>query len=181
MLPKFSKMTSIIRATEADSFCLSEVSAQAFIESHGSSAPIEDINEYVLEKYNEETLKTELRDPANIYHLLYYNGELVGFSKIILNVPYKVGVDKSMTKLDRIFLLKKVYDLKLGIELLNFNLHLMKQHHQIGTWLFTWTENERAIKFYKRNGFKIVGTHDFKISENHTNPNYQMFLDFSNA
>ena len=174
-------MTSIIRATEDDSLILSELSKQTLIESHGRSAPKEDMDQYIALKYNEETIKAELRDPANIYHLLYYNDELVGFSKIILNIPYKEGVDKKMTKLDRIFLLKKVYDLKLGVELLTFNLNLMKQHHQTGTWLFAWTENERAIKFYKRNGFEIVGSHDFKISENHTNPNYQMFLNFSEA
>lgn len=172
-------MTSIKRANEDDSLCISEVAKQTFIESHGRSAPPEEINNYISEKYSEEVLKTELRNPENIYHLLYYNDELVGFSNIILNVSYKEGADKNMTKLDRIFLLKKVYDLKLGVELLMFNLNLMKLHHQNGVWLFTWIENERAIKFYKKNGFEIVGSHDFKISENHTNPNYQMFLDFS--
>lgn len=172
-------MTSIIRATVDDFLCLSELSKQTLIESHGRSAPKEDMDKYIALKYNVETIKAELKDAANIYHLLYYNDELVGFSKIILNVPYKEGVPKNMTKLDRIFILKKVYDLKLGVELLTFNLNLMKQHHQTGTWLFAWTENERAIQFYKRNGFVIVANHDFKISENHTNPNYQMFLDFT--
>ena len=174
-------MTTIIRAPEDDSLILSQLSKQTLIESHGRSAPKEDMDQYIALKYNEDTIKAELRDPANIYHLLYYNGEFVGFSKIILNIPFKEDVAKNMTKLDRIFLLKKVYDLKLGVELLTFNLNLMKQHKQTGVWLFAWTENERAIKFYKRNGFEIVGHHDFKISETHTNPNYQMFLEFSEA
>ena len=172
-------MTSIIRATEEDSLSLSELSKQTLMESHGRSAPKEDMDQYIALKYNEETIKAELRDPANIYHLLYYKEELVGFSKINLDIPYTEGVDKHMAKLDRIFLLKKVYDLKLGVELLTFNLNFMKHHHQTGVWLFAWTENERAIRFYKRNGFVIVGSHDFKISENHINPNHQMFLNFS--
>ena len=179
LLPNFSKMTSILRATEEDSLCLSELSKQTLLESHGRSATKKDMDLYIALKYNEETIKAELRNPANIYHLLYYNDELVGFSKIILNVPYKEGVEKKMSKLDRIFILKKVYDLKLGVELLTFNLNFMKLHHQTGVWLFAWTENERAIKFYKRNGFVIVGSHNFKISENHRNPNHQMFLDFT--
>lgn len=174
-------MTSIIRASENHTLDLSDLSKQTLLESHGRSSPKEDMDQYIELKYNKETIKAELKDPANIYHLLYYNGELVGFSKIILNVPYKEGVHKNMSKLDRIFLLKKVYDLKLGVELLTFNLNFMKQHDQTGVWLYAWTENERAIKFYKRNGFVIVGSHDFKISENHRNPNYQMFLDFTEA
>lgn len=172
-------MTSIVRATEADSPLLAELAKQTFIESHWKSSPEEDAKKYLLENFNEKTLVSELRNPDNIYHLLYHNEELVGFSKIIFNVPFEDGVDKNMTKLQRIFLLKKVYDLKLGFELLSFNLDLMKQHHQTGVWLYVWIENERAIKFYTRNGFRIVGSHDFKISENHTNPNHIMFLDFA--
>ena len=63
-------MTSIIRATEADTQCLSELSKQTLIESHGRSAPEEEINNYILENYNEETIKMELKDPKNIYFLL---------------------------------------------------------------------------------------------------------------
>ena len=172
-------MISIVSATEDDIPCLCDLSRQTFLESHGNSAPQEDLNRYMLENFTEDKVKSELRDPANRYHLLYYYGDLVGFSKIIMNVPYKEGTDKNVAKLNRIFLLKKVYDLKLGARLLTFNLNLAKENHQAGVWLFTWIENERAIRFYKRNGFKIIGTHDFKISETHTNPNYLMFLDLA--
>lgn len=172
-------MTTITRASEDDSLCLSEVAKRTFIESHGRSAPEEDINDYITEKYTETTLREELGNPANIYHLLYYDRELVGFSKITLNCPYEENGALNTGKLDRIFLLQKVYGLKLGNELLTFNLNLMKEHHQTGAWLYVWIENERAIQFYKRNGFVLVGSHDFKISENHTNPNHQMYLDFT--
>lgn len=172
-------MTSIIRATTNDSLALSALASQTLIESHGGSASEKDLNEFILENYNENFVKSELRNPANIYHLLYYNEELVGFSKIILNLPYKDGVDNNMTKLQKIFILKKVYDLKLGVQLFTYNLNLIKKHHQAGVWLFVWKENERAIKFYTRNGFKIIGSHDFKISETHTNPNHIMFLDLT--
>jgi len=45
-------------------------------------------------------------------------------------------------------------------------------------WLFVWTENHKAINFYKKAGFKIVGQHDFQISATHSNPNHQMLLTF---
>ncbi|MEO6683179.1 MAG: GNAT family N-acetyltransferase [Ginsengibacter sp.] len=173
-------MISIIRATENDSSVLSQISRDTFKESHGISAPIKEISSYIFEKYNKETLKNELADSRNIYHLLYYNEEVVGYSKIILNSPYRKDAGKNIAKLERIFLLKKVYDKKLGLELLNFNLNFMEEHRQSGAWLYVWVENERAISFYKKNGFRIIGSYDFKISKNHTNPNHQMFLDFSN-
>ena len=68
------------------------------------------------------------------------------------------------------------HNLKLGWELFNFNVKQSKAQQQVGMWLHTWTENQKAINFYSKAGFKIIGHHDFKISETHCNPNYQMLL-----
>jgi ribosomal protein S18 acetylase RimI-like enzyme len=45
-------------------------------------------------------------------------------------------------------------------------------------WLYTWTGNERAVSFYLKAGFKIIGSHNFKISATHSNPNHRMLLEF---
>ena len=83
---------------------------------------------------------------------------------------------ENITKLERIYLLKEFY---LGAELFEYNVRLAKENNQKGMWLFVWVENERAVNFYKKNGFVIIGSHDFKISETHSNPNHQMFLGFN--
>lgn len=172
-------MISIVKAAEQDVSLLSSIAAQSFIESHGHSANEEDINSYITEKYNPEELKKELRDPANIYHIICYNDKPAGYSKVILNFPPAGSNETNTAKLERIFLLKEFYDLHLGRELLLFNLGLIKENGQSGVWLFVWTGNQRAIDFYKKNGFVIIGSHDFKISENHSNPNHQMLLRFN--
>ena len=65
-------MTSIIKANENHSHLLSEIAKITFIESHGHSAKLEDINTYVAEKYNEAILKNELQNSENIYHIIYH-------------------------------------------------------------------------------------------------------------
>ena len=57
-------------------------------------------------------------------------------------------------------------------------MQLAKRNYQKGIWLYVWKENTRAYHFYLKSGFKVIGEHDFKISENHSNPNYQLFLEF---
>jgi ribosomal protein S18 acetylase RimI-like enzyme len=59
---------------------------------------------------------------------------------------------------------------------LNLIGRIASANNQKGMWLFVWQKNERAIKFYKKNGFEIIGNFNYKISETHSNPNYQMFL-----
>ena len=169
-------MTSIIRATNKDVVLLCKVATQTFIESHGHSAAEADIDNYIKEKYSIAAISEELNNTTNIYYLIFHNDIAAGYSKIVFNQPYPESEKQNITKLDRIYLLSGFYDLSLGKVLLQFNIDLAKQNQQAGIWLFVWTENQRAVNFYSKNGFVIIESHDFKISATHSNPNHQMLL-----
>ncbi|MBL7742445.1 MAG: GNAT family N-acetyltransferase [Chitinophagaceae bacterium] len=171
-------MTSIVKAGEKDASLLSEIATLTFIESHGHSAQPEDINAYITEKYNGDAFEKELNDAKNIYHIIYHDQRPAGYSKIIFDSPFTGSPIETITKLERIYLLKEFYDLKLGSQLFQFNTDLSKRNNQLGIWLYVWKENTRAVDFYKRKGFLITGSHDFRISETHSNPNHQMFLRY---
>ena len=104
--------------------------------------------------------------------------DMVDVFKIILNSPHSNIQTENVTKLERLYLLKDFYELKLGIGLLNFNVELSRKKNQAGMWLFVWKENQRAVNFYKRTGFQIIGSYDFKLTETHSNPNHQMFFKY---
>ncbi len=171
-------MTSIIKTASKDFEILASLGKQTFIESHGHSASSHDIEAYVTEKYTKEIFIKELENENNIYYTLYHNDQPAGYSKIILNSTDENIPSPNVTKLERLYLLKEFYDLKLGLALFNHNIQISKENNQLGMWLFVWKENRRAVKFYKLNGFKIIGDYDFKISENHSNPNYKMLLKY---
>lgn len=170
--------SSINKATLADAPLLAELGKATFIESHGHSASQEDIEGYVQDKYTVDAMETELSDPRNVFYIIYYKDQPAGFSKIIFNVPHANIQQANVTKLERIYLLKQFYGLQLGQELLQFNIQLSKEKDQAGMWLFVWTENPRALRFYEKAGFKVIGSHDFALTENHSNPNYQMLLEY---
>lgn len=171
-------MTSIIRATEKHSSLILQIGQEAWVEAHGHSAPKKDIDHYLSKNYTEDALKDQLLDKNNIYHIIYYNNEPAGFSKLILNKPNANLKSQKVASLDRIYLSKNFQGKGLGLELLNFNLEYAKNHLQTGIWLATWIENNKAISFYKKNGFAIVGKYDFPISNRHVNPNHIMFLNY---
>ena len=176
---EFSAMlTSITRAGEKDFQLLSELAKLTFLESHGHSAPSADVAAYVTEKYSPAVIKEVLSNEKNIYFIIYTDNRPAGYSKIIFDTPYPDSPIKNITKLERLYLLKEFYSLKLGVQLFQFNIDLAKSNNQMGMWLFVWKENQRAVNFYKKSGFVIIGSHDFKISETHSNPNHQMFLKF---
>ena len=169
-------MFYIIKATEKDHKTIVSLGNVTVEEAHRDSCSAEDLKEYLGANYNEEAIKAELRNADNIYHIIYYNEKPAGFSKIIFNAEYANIAEKHVTKLDRIYLLSEFFNMKLGVELLKFNTELAKQHDQSGIWLFTWVGNERAVKFYKKAGFEIIGSHNFQVSASHYNLNHQMYL-----
>lgn len=167
-------MTSIVKAGVSDIKLLAEIGKRTFVESHANSASASDIEKYVSNTYREDLIKAELDDPNNLYHILYHGKETAGYSKIILNASQKNLEKPNVTKLERLYLLKEFYGTGSGYELLNFNIELSLKNHQCGMWLFVWKENHRAVRFYGKTGFKIIGSHDFRISDTHSNPNHQM-------
>lgn len=171
-------MITIVGANINDAGLLVRIGKTSFLESHGISAPKADIDAYVSLKFNLSTFLEELRDLNNHFFILYQHETAIGYSKIIYDYPHHAIPFKNVTKLERLYILKEFHHLKLGLELFNFNVQLSIKNHQQGMWLFVWTENERAINFYKKAGFQIIGRHDFKISETHYNPNHQMLLTY---
>ena len=171
-------MTTILTATGIDANMLSELGKQTFLESHGHSASKKDITNYVKTKFAIAEFERELKQTKNHYHILYLNETPIGYSKLVLNVPGKNIPNKTTTKLERLYVLQEYHHLKLGLELFNYCVTFSKNHQQSGMWLYTWIENQKAIAFYNKAGFKIVGSYDFKISETHYNPNHQMLLTY---
>lgn len=170
-------MISVKRATAEDHRPIVAIGKIAVAEAHRDSTSAENLNEYLEKNYNDHAIKEELDDPDNIYHMISYNGNPVGFSKIILNAKEPGIVAENVTKLDRIYLLKEFYGLKLGLELLNFNTRLAVNNKQSGIWLYTWIGNTRAIDFYLKAGFTIIGSHKFYVTDTTYNLNHLMFLN----
>jgi len=111
-------MISIIKATEGDYNSIVDIGKLSVAESHRDSCSAEEMNEYLERNYNNNAIKEELNDITNIYYIINYNDKPVGFSKIILNTKHPNIVTENAAKLDRIYLLKEFYGLKLGLELL---------------------------------------------------------------
>ena len=171
-------MISIIKAGEKDYRYIVSIGKISVAEAHRGSCSVEDLNQFLETNYNDDAIRKELSDTKNTYHILNFNENPVGFSKIILNAGHPGIEQKNVTKLDRIYLLKEFFDLKLGFELLKFNIELSKRNHQSGMWLYTWVGNTRAVNFYLKTGFTIIGSHDFKVTETHFNPNHHMFFNY---
>jgi ribosomal protein S18 acetylase RimI-like enzyme len=165
----------IRRAVPADVDVMLPMVQQTLLESHGHSASAADMASYVERKMSREPMLAELSDEHNWFYLLYADGSLVGYAKIIFNAPNPNTPLQNVTKLERIYLLRSHYGQGLAQVLFDHLLADMKSNNQEGVWLNVWKENPRAIAFYRKNGFDVIGEYDFVVSDSHANPNHVMY------
>jgi ribosomal protein S18 acetylase RimI-like enzyme len=83
-----------------------------------------------------------------------------------------------ITKMVRLYLLKKFYGLQIGDLLMHKAVEISNAAGEKGIWLNVWKDNARAIRFYQKQGFEIVGEYEFVVTPTHSNPNWVMFLKY---
>lgn len=168
----------IRKAELTDAPAIAVLGRTTFFDAHEHSSPAADLEDYLSQKFSEESVKNELADPANIFHVHEEAGSLSGYSKIILNSATSLlPENNNVCKLERLYISKDKYGSNLGLQLFNHNKNICEQHAQSGMWLTVWVNNERAIRFYEKHGFRIIGEVLFSVGSV-KNPNYVMWLEF---
>lgn len=168
----------IQKATKKDIPKLALVGRQAFYTSHKDAISSDIMQSYLDHSFNEQKLLEEISNPLFQYHVMYCDDQLAGYSKTIFNTKNNAINEQPVTKMERLYLSEEFHGLGLGKRLFDFNINLMKENHQKGTWLYVWIKNNKALQFYKKTGFIKVADYDFPVSKTETRPNYVMFLKF---
>lgn len=169
---------SIRPADKKDAEIISVLGRLTFLAAHEGSAPGEDMEHYLTTKFNKDVVEKELSDANNVFHLLYSGEKPAGYSKIIYNTPCSfLPENLDICKMERLYISKEFFDKKLGFKLFAYNKDLCVRNNQTGIWLTVWVENDRAVAFYDRLGFKIIGEIMFTVGRQQ-NPNYVMWLEF---
>lgn len=169
------------RLTPADAPLLARMGGISLLESHGHSAPTAIMQAYVNKCFSEEACRAELADETNVFWAVFYHRQPAGYFKIIYNTPHALVPLQPVTKLERLYLLKAFYGLGLGHGGLQQAIALSKAAGDKGMWLDVWKKNERALRFYQKEGFATVGESRFVLAETRANPIWVMVRQHENS
>ncbi len=123
----------------------------------------EDLLEYLENTYCPVKLAKSLRDEENIYLLAVHDGENVGFAKIKKYSLNEHIESVAQVELQKIYVLQEFHGKGAGTALLREVKKIAKEIYPDYLWLDTHISNEKAIRFYEKNGFKKVGKYFFTI------------------
>lgn len=155
----------IRQATLKDAQPLTDLSYTTFWDAfahHPKNAP-DDLAYYMRQAFTVEQITNELADPNSIFLIAEIEGELAGYSKIVIdNIEPGITAEKPV-ELSRLYSQQKFLGKGVGQTLMDACFQRAKQEDRDVMWLGVWEFNPRAQKFYEKNGFKVVGRHTFQL------------------
>lgn len=153
----------IKQASLNDTATICQLAANTFYETFRPYNSEEDIQDYIKKAYNTLVISAQLAT-AELYYfaIAYANEQPVGYIKLIFNQTHPKLSGKT-TELEKIYVLKKYWDTKTGAALMQHAKEVCKQHGFENLYLGVWQENERAVNFYRKFGFEVFDTRQFKL------------------
>ncbi|MEO7674790.1 MAG: GNAT family N-acetyltransferase [Pyrinomonadaceae bacterium] len=160
-----SNQILIRKATAEDAKSLTDLAYTTFWDAfaaHPKNAP-DDLNHYMRQAFSLEQITAEFTDEKSIFLLAEIEGELAGYSKLIIDniepgITARLPVELSRLYSQQIFLGKGV-----GQTLMDACFERAKNDGRDVMWLGVWEFNPRAQRFYEKNGFRVVGSHTFLL------------------
>ena len=142
---------------------LQQLSYETFKETFSPYNTTENMTIYLKKAFNLPKLQKELNNADSHFFFIYYNKLLAGYLKINLNTAQSENMGPESLEIERIYIKKAFQRKGLGQILLNKALELGKDFHKKQIWLGVWTENNKALNFYRKNHFVETTTHTFKL------------------
>lgn len=154
----------IRRATAADAAALAEIGARTFFETFAADNTPEDMQLFLTSTWSPDLQRAEILD-ASLDTLLACDatGALAGFAQLrVASPPAGIAV-RAPVELKRFYVDKAWHGQGLARALMDAAEQAARARGAREFWLGVWERNERAQAFYRKCGFRKVGTQIFVV------------------
>jgi len=158
-------MIKINLAKHTDAAVLALLGRITYAESHGNFIDSkDDLSTYINDAFSVAKTKQDINNTKNLFYMLFVDDLPVGYAKLVVNAVHESVLSPNNCRLERIYILSDFIPLKIGQQLLTFVEEKVKELQLDTLWLSVYIQNNRAIRFYKRNKFKNVGELNFIVN-----------------
>lgn len=152
---------TIRRGAPEDAEVLSALAAKVFHDTFAVHNSPEDMKAYMDDAFAVERIREELGDPRAVVLLAYVDGELAGYAKVFDGETPESVPGASAMELSRLYADGRWHGRGVGAALMAACLDEARRAGRETIWLGVWERNDRAIAFYRKNGFVACGSHSF--------------------
>ncbi|UII23452.1 GNAT family N-acetyltransferase [Fulvivirga ligni] len=144
---------------------LLNLAIKTFRDTYSDKNTKEDMEIYVASEFTPEKILSELENEDIEYHFAKIDDEIVGYLKVNFGDCQTEKDHPNTVELARVYVVKDYQGRKIGNSLIAKAMDIGRQRNAKYLWLGVWEENQKAIRFYERNGFTIFGKHSFLLGE----------------
>lgn len=123
----------------------------------------DDLRAYLDRTFAVDKIRRSLAEPVNRYWLGLVAGLPVSFAKLKFPSPIPLAQDGNVAQLQKIYVLREFVGRGVGKPLMEAVLSDAGSRDVDTVWLDVLKENTRAIRFYERRGFSLIGDDTYSI------------------
>lgn len=151
------------KAAPADVVQLQKIGKQTFSETFAKSNTEENLEKYLEEGFSLEKLSAEINNKNSDFYFAILEEEIIGYLKLNTGSSQTELKDNNALEIERIYVLSEFHGKKAGQVLYEKAIEVAHNRKVAYVWLGVWEENQRAIRFYEKNGFVTFDKHIFKL------------------
>jgi ribosomal protein S18 acetylase RimI-like enzyme len=142
---------------------LAEMGARTFYDTFAKDNTPADITSYLAASFSPGKQADELADPANIFLIAEIEDIPAGYARLRLSSPPPAITGIKPIEIVRFYSVQSWIGRGVGAALMSACLSIAHQNGCDTIWLDVWEHNPRAIAFYRKWGFAIVGRQAFQL------------------
>jgi len=158
-------MITIKKVTPADAEALLAFSKNTFYYFYAHLNTEENIEAYSSVNFTMENMLKQLNNPNSEFYFAFNGDEIAGYLKLNFGDAQTDIKDDNTMEVERIYVSKEHHGKYIGKQLLDFALDIANSKQFAYAWLGVWEHNDKALAFYKRNGFEVFDSHPFWLGD----------------
>jgi ribosomal protein S18 acetylase RimI-like enzyme len=145
-----------------DAAALAAMGRRCFAETFGPAFPPDDMALHLETHFGPDALPAEYLDPALRIRLAEEDGEIAAYLKLApmsLSAPHEPGA----LEVKQLYVLTPWQGAGVAASLMNWAAETGRANGAPALYLSVWEQGDRAIAFYRKQGFEIVGEAPFRL------------------
>ncbi|MFN8353654.1 MAG: GNAT family N-acetyltransferase [Spirosomataceae bacterium] len=150
-------------ATRADAVSLRDFSERLFVTTYGGFNTPENMAMYVEKAFSLAQYEADLSLDSLRFIVAEEEGRLIAYTKLCLDKPSEINPTLKAVEISRFYVDEPYQGKGLAQLLMNHTLDWAQAYGAKMVWLAVWQHYPKAVRFYEKCGFQIVGSTTFVL------------------
>lgn len=168
-MPPLLPPVVIRRATPGELSTYVEISRRTFVDTFGHVHPPDEVAAHVAATYNADLLRGDLQGEDRVVLAMCDGDTWLAYALIVLGAATPSVGGARPSELVRFYVDRPWHGSGAADALMAAVMGVAREAGGDALWLGVWEHNPRAIRFYERQGFRIVGSKVYVYAGHHEN------------